>query len=44
MEDFSFFITVFIFFLITSITLFSVNSGFGKNASKLLDPFEEHEK
>lgn len=43
MENTSFFLTVFLTCLIISITVFSLNQGFGKQSNKFLDPFEEHE-
>lgn len=44
MEIIPFFTIIFITFFMTSITIFSLNFGFGKNALNLTDPFEEHEK
>lgn len=44
MENISFFLTIFLSFLTLSITISSVNAGFGKKSKNLLDPFDEHEK
>ena len=43
MENTSIFLTIFITSLIISVTLFSINQGFGNRSNNLTDPFEEHE-
>lgn len=43
MENFSFFSTIFISCMLTSMTLYSIYIGFGPKSKELRDPFEEHE-
>lgn len=43
MENLAFFITIFLWFLLLSVTGYSIYLGFGPPAKKLRDPFNEHE-
>ena len=42
-EDISFVSTVFLEFVLISITLYSIYTGFGPSSKKLKDPFQDHE-
>ena len=43
MENSALFLTVFLWFLLLSITGYSIYIGFGPPSENLRDPFEEHE-
>jgi len=43
MESPAFFFTVFLWFFLLSITIYSIYIGFGSPSKRLRDPFEEHE-
>ena len=43
METPAYFLTVFVWFLLLSVTVYSVYVGFGPPSQNLRDPFEEHE-
>jgi len=43
MESSSLFFPIFFWFVLISITVYSVYVGFGPPSKKLRDPFEEHE-
>lgn len=43
MENISFFSSIFISCILVTITTYSIFIGFGPEAKKLRDPFEEHE-
>ena len=43
MESPAFFFTIFLWFLLLSITGYSIYVGFGPPSQQLRDPFEEHE-
>jgi PsbN protein len=43
MNGTAFFFTIFLWFLLISITGYSIYVGFGSPAEELRDPFEEHE-
>ena len=43
MEDSTFFLIIFLWCLLISITGYSIYIGFGPPAQQLRDPFEEHE-
>ena len=43
MENASLFITIFLWYLLLSVTGYSIYIGFGPPAEQLRDPFEEHE-
>lgn len=40
----AFFLTVFVFSLLLSVTGYSIYLGFGPSANDLRDPFDEHEE
>lgn len=43
MENLSFFSTIFIGCMVTTMTLYSIYLGFGPKSHHLRDPFEEHQ-
>ena len=43
MDGIAFFFTIFLWFLLISITGYSIYVGFGPTSNELRDPFEEHE-
>nr|ARQ82207.1 photosystem II protein N [Avrainvillea mazei] len=43
MENFSFFITFFLWCILLSLTGYSIYIGFGPPSQKLRDPFNEHD-
>ena len=44
MENSAFFVTIFLWCLLISVTGYSIYLGFGPPSKKLRDPFDEHEE
>lgn len=42
-EEISFISTIFVGFMLISMTIYSIYTGFGPASKKLKDPFQEHE-